>query len=93
MIDLTGVSAATLAFAQARDLETGNIAVAGIYSAAPDPDIDGPPWETVAPIAISGAALGQAVRIEWRFTNTVGSTSLDSPSGGSQTREPWVRPH
>ncbi|HJM64601.1 MAG TPA: Ig-like domain-containing protein [Roseibacillus sp.] len=84
VIDLTGVAGATLSFAQALDIEAADTAVvniiddtddnpatnvisAAIYTAT-DGDPSNAPWASVAPIAIPGAALGQAVRIEWRFT-------------------------
>ncbi|HIG27354.1 MAG TPA: hypothetical protein EYQ50_05975, partial [Verrucomicrobiales bacterium] len=86
VIDLTGVTGATLSFAEALDFERGdtavvniiddtdnnpatNIIASGIYVAT-DGSESGAPWTTVAPIAIPAEALGQAVRIEWRFIRT-----------------------
>jgi hypothetical protein len=80
------VTGATLSFAEALDFEKGdtavvniiddtddnpatNIIASGIYIAT-DGSESNTRWSTVAPIAIPEEALGQAVRIEWRFTQT-----------------------
>jgi fibronectin-binding autotransporter adhesin len=79
VIDLTSVTAATLSFAQAIDSNSGHTlevnviddttdtVIANIIPAAQDGNASVSPWETVAPVALPGAAYGQAVRIEWRF--------------------------
>ena len=76
-----GDVAATLSFAQALDIEglvghslvvniiddtTDVVIVADIHTSMDD-DITTTNWETVSNIEISGDALGQDVRIEWRF--------------------------
>ncbi|NNC87461.1 MAG: hypothetical protein HKN82_03250, partial [Akkermansiaceae bacterium] len=86
VIDLTGVSAAELLFAEALDLEAGDTAVvniiddttdtvisSAIYTAS-DGDDASADWNNVGPIAIPAGALGQAVRIEWLFTGFGGAT-------------------
>jgi hypothetical protein len=86
VIDLTGVTGATLSFAEALDFETGDTAVVNIIDdtddnpatniiaseiyTATDGSESNARWSTVGPIAIPVEALGQAVRIEWRFTQT-----------------------
>lgn len=79
VIDLTSVTAATLSFAQAIDSNSGHTlevniiddttdtVIANIIPATQDGNTSVSPWETVAPVALPGAAYGQAVRIEWRF--------------------------
>ncbi|MCF7734364.1 MAG: Ig-like domain-containing protein [Akkermansiaceae bacterium] len=85
VIDLTGVSGATLSFARAIDMDSGHTLVVNIIDDTTDTVIesaihtstDAYPttanWETINSIAIAGAALGQPVRIEWRFTNNGGT--------------------
>ncbi|MCF7837515.1 MAG: choice-of-anchor J domain-containing protein [Candidatus Marinimicrobia bacterium] len=77
VIDLTAVTGATLSFARAFDaavddtLEvnvldtTGNL-IAVVIAPFGDPDVDTTPWKTIS-VPIPAGALGQQVRIEWRF--------------------------
>lgn len=79
VIDLTGVTGATLSFARAIDaagghtLEVNVIAVdngtviANVIPPTGDADINSSPWQMVGPVALPPAAFGQAVRLEWRF--------------------------
>jgi autotransporter-associated beta strand protein len=78
VIDLTGVTGATLSFARAIDANAGHTLEVNILNAAGtfianvippqgDTDINAAPWQNVGPIAIPALALGQPVRIEWRF--------------------------
>jgi hypothetical protein len=83
VIDLTGVAAANLSFALALDADVGHTyevnvidatnddpatnVIANIIPATEDTDALSA-WETVGPTTIPAAALGQAVRLEWRFT-------------------------
>jgi hypothetical protein len=88
VIDLTSVSAATLSFAQALDLEAGDSVVVNIIDDTTDtvisadiipisdPDDSNANWGTVGPVAIPAAAYGQPVRIEWCLSGT-GGTSFD----------------
>jgi hypothetical protein len=89
VIDLTDVTGATLSFAEALDIEGNDTAVVNIIDdtddnpatniiataiyTATDGDLSNALWTTVAPIAIPAAALGQAVRIEWRFSGAGGA--------------------
>ncbi|MGD9419096.1 MAG: hypothetical protein Q7R22_009145 [Verrucomicrobiota bacterium JB025] len=86
VIDLTGVAAAELSFAQAIDIHGGDsvtvniiddttdtVIAADIVSIS-DGNVTSAAWETVGPIEIPAAALGQAVRIEWCFSGTGGTT-------------------
>lgn len=82
-IDLTGVSGATLSFAEAIDAVAGDgakvfvidasdtvIGGTAIYDATEGVD-KSENWTTAnggVPIALPAAAMGQTVRIEWRFT-------------------------
>jgi len=81
VIDLTEAAGATLTFAQAIDILEGDtlvvniiddtsndVIVPAIHTSTPDGEISAADWETVGSVAIGGAALGQKVRIEWRFT-------------------------
>lgn len=87
VIDLTGVDAAELVFAEALDLQgapndsavvniiddtTDTVIVPNIYSADDSGETSEAEWMVVDPIAIPAAALGQAIRIEWSFTGTDG---------------------
>ena len=87
IIDLTGVTAAELTFAEALDLEAGDTAVvnliddttntviaAAIYTAADSSPTDAN-WSDVAAIDLSAGA-GQLVRIEWCLSG-FGGTSDD----------------
>ncbi|NNM30642.1 MAG: hypothetical protein HKO57_14065, partial [Akkermansiaceae bacterium] len=89
VIDLTGIAAAKLCFAEALDLDSGDTAVvniiddvtdtviaAAIYTATDGATGDAD-WATAnggVPIEIPPAALGQPVRIEWSFTGFGGTT-------------------
>jgi hypothetical protein len=87
IINLTGVAAAQLTFAQALDLEAGDSAQVYLIDDTTDAEIAGPihastdanpseaNWGTVGPVAIPAAALGQPVRIEWRFSGFGGATN------------------
>jgi hypothetical protein len=79
VIDLTGVAAAQLTFAEALDLEAGDTAVvnliddttdaviaAAIYTAV-DGDITNADWAEVPAINLA-AGVGRRVRIEWCFS-------------------------
>jgi autotransporter-associated beta strand protein len=77
IIDLTGVTGATLTFAQAMDAPVGhNLAVnvldttgnliAVVITPYEDPDLNTTPWKTIS-VPIPAGALGQQVRLEWRF--------------------------
>ena len=80
VIDLTGLSSASLTFAQALDFESGDLAevwiieattsnvIAGPIHVSTDADIDRSAWAAVAPIALPPAAFAQPIRLEWRFT-------------------------
>ena len=89
VIDLTSVASATLSFAQAIDIMSGDTLIvniiddttdtvieAGIHTSTPDGSLVAADWEPVDSIAIGGAALGQMVRIEWRFTGTNDGTYI-----------------
>jgi hypothetical protein len=89
VIDLTGVAGATLSFAQAIDILDGDtlviniiddttdtVIVPAIHTSTPDDDINTADWDTADGIAIGGAALGQPVRIEWRFTGANDGTYI-----------------
>ncbi|MCU0779483.1 MAG: autotransporter-associated beta strand repeat-containing protein [Akkermansiaceae bacterium] len=79
VINLAGVTSAKLSFALAIDANTGHTVtvniiddttdtvIANVIPATGDPNISNANWANVGPVAIPGAALGQAVRIEWRF--------------------------
>ncbi|MGD7652581.1 MAG: Ig-like domain-containing protein [Verrucomicrobiales bacterium] len=87
VIDLTGVTAAELSFAQAIDLEvndsvtvniiddTTDTVIAADIVTVIDTDIESAAWESIGPVAIPASALGQPVRIEWCLSGTGGSTS------------------
>jgi hypothetical protein len=47
--------------------DTTDTVIANVIPATGDPNISNANWANVGPVAIPGAALGQAVRIEWRF--------------------------
>jgi hypothetical protein len=82
-IDLTGVTAASLSFAEAIDAEAGDVAEVYVIDAT-DAVIGGGPiynatggvltsvnWTAAnggTPIALPAGAMGQTVRIEWRFS-------------------------
>jgi hypothetical protein len=80
VIDLTAVAAASLSFAWSIDAAPGhtyqvNVIAAGsdtvianVIPATGDADPLSSAWATVGPTAIPVAALGQQVRLEWRFT-------------------------
>lgn len=86
VIDLTGVPAAVLSFAHALDLDAGDSAKVNIIDAITDTVIAADivsisddngvkaDWKTVGPVTIPAAALGQAVRIEWRLSGTGGAS-------------------
>jgi hypothetical protein len=88
VLDLTNVTTAVLSFTQAMDIEIGHTAVvniiddtsetvmAKIHTSTPDPDTGDSPWQAVAPIPLPAIALGQRVRIEWRFTGDGDDTYL-----------------
>lgn len=79
VIDLTGVAAASLSFAMAIDANTGHTitvnviddatdtVIANVIPATGDINTSNADWAVIGPVSIPGAALGQAVRIEWRF--------------------------
>jgi hypothetical protein len=89
VIDLSGVSTATLSFAQALDIQAPHTLVvnvieeatdaivaggAAVHTSTPDPDINNAAWSTVGSITIPG---GMKVRIEWHFVgNGDGSSYL-----------------
>ncbi|MEM9235365.1 MAG: hypothetical protein AAGB14_01205, partial [Verrucomicrobiota bacterium] len=86
-IDLTGITAASLTFAEAVDFDggaTGEVyvidgsdAVLGggpIYTVSGEASADWADANGGTPIALPAAAMGQSVRIEWRFT---GGTEVD----------------
>lgn len=87
VIDLTGVAAAQLTFAQALDLngadtvmlniidDTTDAVIAANILTITDTDINAANWETVGPVTIPAVALGQAVRIEWCLDGTGGATN------------------
>jgi hypothetical protein len=91
VIDLTGVTAAALTFAEALDIEAADMAVVNIIDDTTDTLIAGPiytaddsgeisaaAWRTAnggAPIASPAGALGQAVRIEWLFQGLGGAAN------------------
>ena len=58
------------------DDTTDTVIEAAIYTSTPDGDISAADWETIDSIAIGGTALGQMVRIEWRFTGTNDGTYI-----------------
>jgi autotransporter-associated beta strand protein len=77
VIDLTGVTAATLSFAQAMDTAVGHTLEVNVLDSlgsplavviAPygDPDLNTTPWKTTS-VSLPAGALGQPVRLEWRF--------------------------
>jgi len=80
IIDLTGVTAAELSFALAMDADAGHTylvnviaagtdtVVANLIPATEDADNMASPWQTVGPTVIPAPALGQMIRLEWRFT-------------------------
>ncbi len=86
VIDLTGVAAAELSFAQAIDIhgndtvtvniidDTTDTVIAADIVSISDGNVTSATWTTVGPIEIPAAALGQAVRIEWCFSGTGGTT-------------------
>ncbi|MEP4078003.1 hypothetical protein [Haloferula sp.] len=89
VIDLTDVTAAELTFAEALDIQAGDMAVVNIIDDTTDAlisaaiytadDSGGPSdadWNNVAAIAMPAAALGQKVRIEWSFIGTDGTANL-----------------
>ena len=49
--------------------------IANVIPATGDADTNNAPWETVGPVAIPAAALGQAVRLEWRFRALTGDST------------------
>lgn len=79
VIDLTGVASAKLSYALAIDALAGHTitvnvinattdaVIANIIPATGDANTGSAAWALVSPVAIPGAALGQKVRIEWRF--------------------------
>lgn len=87
VIDLTGLGSASLSFAQALDLESGDLAevwiveaggsnvIAGPIHVSADTDTSNSPWEMVAPIALPPAAFTQPIRLEWRFSKLGGSSN------------------
>jgi hypothetical protein len=90
VIDLTDVTAAELTFAEAIDLDNGDTAEVNIIDDTTDTVIasaiytptdnnintaDWNPANNDTAITIPAAALGQAVRIEWKFNGLGGSTS------------------
>jgi autotransporter-associated beta strand protein len=84
VIDLTGVAGASLSFARAIDAAAGHTlevnviddttdtVIASVVAPAQDADTTAASWQTVGPVAIPAAALGQAVRLEWRFKGLTG---------------------
>lgn len=86
VIDLTGVPAAVLSFAQAIDLDPGGSAKVNIIDANTatviaedivttfDDNSVKADWKTVGPVTIPTAALGRKVRIEWRLSGTGGAS-------------------
>lgn len=80
VIDLTGITNATLSFAQAMDFEPNDLAEVWVIEAGTNNVIEGPihtsadaditssTWNPVGPISLPAAALGQQIRLEWRFT-------------------------
>ncbi|MEM9236145.1 MAG: hypothetical protein AAGB14_05150 [Verrucomicrobiota bacterium] len=86
-IDLTGITAASLTFAEAVDFDGGAtgevyvidgsdavIGVGPIYTVSGEASADWADANGGTPIALPAAAMGQSVRIEWRFT---GGTEVD----------------
>lgn len=79
VIHLTGVASASLSFAMAIDANTGHTltvnviddttdtVIANLIPTAGDANVNNATWANVGPVQIPGPALGQAVRIEWRF--------------------------
>jgi autotransporter-associated beta strand protein len=79
MIDLTGISAATLRFARAIDAASGHTlevtvinveddtVIATVLPPAQDADTLTANWQMVGPVAIPPEALGRQVRLQWRF--------------------------
>ncbi|MEM1085173.1 MAG: hypothetical protein AAGI48_13760 [Verrucomicrobiota bacterium] len=80
-IDLTGIAAASLTFAEVLDFDEdavgevyvidGSDAVIGggpIYTVNGEVSVDWADANSGTPIALPAAAMGQSVRIEWRFT-------------------------
>ena len=80
VIDLTGVAGASLSFALSLDAEAGHVyavnviaeatdtVIANVIPATGDGNATGSPWVTIGDVALPGTALGQKVRLEWRFT-------------------------
>ncbi len=91
VIDLTGISAAQLTFAEALDVHAGDTAQVFVIDPVTDDLIDPNPIYTAVdtdpnaadwdpangglPIALPAAALGQQVRLEWRFNGLGGGTN------------------
>ena len=83
VIDLTGVAAATLSFGRVIDAAAGHTLevnviddttedpIATVIAPFEDPDLNTTPWKTIS-VPIPAAALGQPVRLEWRFTGDGG---------------------
>lgn len=79
IINLAGVASAKLSFALAIDASTGHTltvnviddttdaVIANVIPATGDANTNNANWANIGPVAIPGAALGQQVRIEWRF--------------------------
>jgi bacillopeptidase F len=79
VIDLSAVSGATLSFARSIDAAAGHTltvnviaadsdtVIANVIPAAEDPNGGESPWQTIGPVELPAGALGQSVRIEWRF--------------------------
>lgn len=80
VIDLTGVTAANLSFALAIDAPAGHTLAVSVIDASDnviatittieDADINTAAWQAVGPLAIPAAALGQPVRLQWRFVGS-----------------------
>lgn len=78
-IDLTGITGAELTFAEALDLDAGDVAQVFLVDAntgttigdalytALDSDINNAPWAMVGPFDLS-VGIGSEVRIEWRLS-------------------------
>lgn len=79
VIDLSGVTSAELSFALSIDSDTGHTyqvdvieaatdnVIASVIAAKEDATNTTSPWVNMSSIAIPGAAIGQSVRLEWRF--------------------------
>jgi hypothetical protein len=80
VIDLTGVAGARLSFGLSLDAATGHTyavnvigeatdtVIANVIPATGDGNATGSPWVLIGDVALPETAIGQKVRLEWRFT-------------------------